>query len=730
MYLYPIQIRHIFDHLIKNYDGLIDLSNLRPKDDPENFFLTRSLAAFSLQSLIGISPEIAAQSVTDSFDDGGIDAIYFDSDNNDLYFVQSKWNHRGNKTPEDGEIKKFTDGIRDVIEFRFDHFNDKIKEKETELKRIISKPGIKLKIVVTHTGVGISEHAKRTLNKLMADQNMANEDETAQWINCDLKKLHRVLLGESAIDPINLENVVLNEWAIKENPRKSFYGRISGDQIAKWWEEYGDKLFAKNIRHLLHEGDVHKEITKTIDSESANFWYFNNGITMICDNVEKATAGGDRRAFGIFNCKNVYIINGAQTVGTIGKYFRAQQQNGAEDQEENKVNLEEIEVLIRIISVSKEDAETADKFAQQLTKANNRQNRIENRDFVTLDENQKRIAQELAFYGINYNYKRSSEEKLDETSFGLVESTEALSYSYSDVDAASLIHREPGKVWENIEHSRYRRLFNNGISSFYMWNIVTVYRQIKQNIEIVKKRVTNESEAVLTFGDHFVSHLVFMNIGTENINKDKLGIDDLLKDVKLEELIENYTQLIVEEAKEYEHTISGIFKTFSIPREIKQKILIKENEGRGVDTTSLSIDTLIETNFKEERPLIRNRISNFDEKISGDSLAEYAFNEWLSNLYDPTIHECGIVSNIQHYLKGSGTRDQRFILRIKYDKKFSIEFTHSSYGTNYNSLLHLDDDFKDWLSKNADEKERIVVNNENDLKTINDLDTFIKKLNI
>lgn len=731
MIMYPIQIRHVRDNLEKLYTGLIDLTDIRPNEDTTNFFLTRSLAAFSLQSLVGISPEVAAQTITDGYHDGGIDAIYFDSDNNDLYFVQSKWNHKGNKSPDDGGMKKFTEGIRDIIEFRFDNFNEKIKKKEQDLKKLISKPGIKLKIVITHTGIGLADDAIRTLNKLTDDQNMANEDETAQWINFDLKKLHRVVLGESALDPINLEGIMLNEWAMKEKPRKSFYGRITGDQLANWWDQYGDRLFAKNIRHLLHEGDVHKEISKTIDSESSNFWYFNNGITMICDSVEKATAGGDRREFGIFECKNVYIINGAQTVGTIGKYLQKQQTRNPDENEENNVRLEDIEVLLRIISVGKEEVESTDKFAQQLTKANNRQNKIENRDFVTLDDNQKRIAQELSFYGITYNYKRSSEEKYDEVSFGLVESTEGLSYAYQDVDAATLIHREPGKVWENIQHSRYRRLFNTGVSSFYVWNIVIIYRLIKQSIEIVKERLKNEPEAVLTHGDHFISHLIFTKIGTEKINNDKLGIDNLLTGINLEELIEFYANEVAEESKNYENTISGIFKTYTIPRELKEKILNKENPMDSVgekDTYIESIDSIIEMNFKEDRPVIRNRISNFDEKISGDNIAEKGFAYWLNHLYDPIKHECGVVSNIHHYLKGDGKKDQRFILRIKYNEKIIIEFSHSSYGTDYISLLFADEGFKTWITDNADERGRIIIKDNSDLTTLEQLKTFVEAL--
>ncbi|MGG0889318.1 hypothetical protein [Cytobacillus horneckiae] len=38
-------------------------------------------------SLMGISPEIAANAISDGYHDNGIDPIYFDGDNNELFFV-------------------------------------------------------------------------------------------------------------------------------------------------------------------------------------------------------------------------------------------------------------------------------------------------------------------------------------------------------------------------------------------------------------------------------------------------------------------------------------------------------------------------------------------------------------------------------------------------------------------------------------------------------------------
>ena len=72
-----VHINQIKGHVISNFSALLDLSDVvsaKPKD-LENFKLTRSLAAFSIQSQCDCSYDDAAKSVTDSSDDNGVDAI-------------------------------------------------------------------------------------------------------------------------------------------------------------------------------------------------------------------------------------------------------------------------------------------------------------------------------------------------------------------------------------------------------------------------------------------------------------------------------------------------------------------------------------------------------------------------------------------------------------------------------------------------------------------------------
>lgn len=74
-----IHINQIKANLSQIFNGLIDLSDYSSKgeQEKESAFLTRSLAAFAVMNLADISPEEAAETVTDGGQDNGIDAIYY-----------------------------------------------------------------------------------------------------------------------------------------------------------------------------------------------------------------------------------------------------------------------------------------------------------------------------------------------------------------------------------------------------------------------------------------------------------------------------------------------------------------------------------------------------------------------------------------------------------------------------------------------------------------------------
>jgi AIPR protein len=89
----------------------------------------------------------------------------------------------------------------------------------------------------------------------------------------------------------------------------------------------------------------------------------------------------------VFECKNVTIVNGAQTVGTIGRNL------GGDDSAAF--------LQARIIVVDDPDSS----LGKRITRASNTQNKIDARNFVALDPEQERIRTELLIDKVNYEYR-------------------------------------------------------------------------------------------------------------------------------------------------------------------------------------------------------------------------------------------------------------------------------------------------------------------------------------
>jgi hypothetical protein len=146
------------------------------------------------------------------------------------------------------------------------------------------------------------------------------------------------------------------------------------------------------LRLFYFNSDVNEALKSTLVSEPEFFWYFNNGITVICDSIVKGLAGSTDNAAGIFACEGVSVVNGAQTVGSIGEIV-----GGVPDGTDPPQGW----VQARIISLEKCPPE----FARRLTRAANLQNAVSNREFAAMDPLQHRLATDFALDRRKYVYK-------------------------------------------------------------------------------------------------------------------------------------------------------------------------------------------------------------------------------------------------------------------------------------------------------------------------------------
>jgi hypothetical protein len=151
-------------------------------------------------------------------------------------------------------------------------------------------------------------------------------------------------------------------------------------------------IFDRNIRRYLGRRRVNDSILKTATdpAQAPFFWFYNNGITMVCDDYDVNPDPDNPHV----KLTNVQVVNGCQTAVTLRKAF-------------DDAHLQpDVYLLVRIY-------ETKDpKFVDRITVTTNNQNVIRARDLKANDVYQEDM-QRAFFERYGYRYERKVNEFKD-----------------------------------------------------------------------------------------------------------------------------------------------------------------------------------------------------------------------------------------------------------------------------------------------------------------------------
>lgn len=495
-----LKVKRITSYLEKHIKSKIDISDIssRPSSEIEKATLSRSLAAYSLIVVAGADIDSACNSVTDGFDDNGLDAIYFDTESLTLWLVQAKYIMDGTGGIDNGDIEKYCKGVKRLIDGSFDKFNKKIKDREDEILEALDNSRVKIQLLIAYTGRQLSSHNLESLNELLEEQNDTDELFSIQNFNVD--KAYKGLEFGMEAAPVN-EDVLISSWGYIEEPLKSYYGQISGADLSSLWSKYGKRLFTENIRNFLGSSAVNDEIVGTIKNEPENFIYFNNGITILCNSIKKKPMGGSDKSIGAFTCDGISVVNGAQTLGSIGSLF-----------ESNPEELNKTKVFVKLISLEGVDKS----IGVRITVATNTQNKVDKKDFVSLDPEQYRIKIELQMEGIEYHYKRSNDRIIpDDNNFVFEEVAFGLAAAYQNVDYSTMIKKESGRLWNDASIPPYTDLFNPNLTALKIRKAVKTYRYITSQMNEKAYASFGRERGIYKYGNALVAHIVMQKIPTQ-----------------------------------------------------------------------------------------------------------------------------------------------------------------------------------------------------------------------
>jgi AIPR protein len=220
-------------------------------------------------------------------------------------------------------------------------------------------------------------------------------------------------------------------------------------------------------------------------------------LTALCAKITKKIVGGTGREYGVFDCKGVSVVNGAQTVGSVAAAF-LKHPNKAKD----------AKILLKLLSLEKRP----EGFGKKVTIATNTQNRVDRVDFVALDPEQHRLSQELYFEGREYVYKTGDAPPKPEKGCTVTEATVALACAHHDITLAVQAKREVGKLWENIEKAPYKLIFNSSVTGTKLWRAVEVMRAVDVCLAGDQPRLSGKARLVAVHGNRFILHKVFRSV--------------------------------------------------------------------------------------------------------------------------------------------------------------------------------------------------------------------------
>lgn len=165
------------------------------------------------------------------------------------------------------------------------------------------------------------------------------------------------------------------EQSFENNEHTTIVAEVALKNLARFVKKDKDYLYYSNIRNFLGKnGKINKTMVQTFKESPKSFWYYNNGITIVCDDYQQRTPSQ-------LEITTPQIVNGCQTASVIYNEW-----NNIKDKQEQ--NSKEGTILVKIIK------DTNNKRVD-ITRYTNSQNAVSGKDFFALEKFHKELKKRL-----------------------------------------------------------------------------------------------------------------------------------------------------------------------------------------------------------------------------------------------------------------------------------------------------------------------------------------------
>lgn len=341
--------------------------------------------------------EIEAQDISegvlicDGPNDGGIDASFIENDT--ITLIQTKYNMSNS-------YENIIAYLEDIKMLLIDNYNQNLNKESIEVLSYCQDiEGIDI-FYITNDEINNNEWIK-IKNKAKEVEKLITEKSLQKRIRIkilDISNMEEFIDETRNLVPKNfqktpIEIIVDKYFMNKEN--NTIIAEVTLKDLARFIKKGEKYLFYSNIRNFLGtRNKVNKKIAETYKHNPKNFWFYNNGITIVCDRFDdpKELTNGAAKV----NIITLQIVNGCQTSSTIYSLWKNQSKEERDSQEGT--------ILVKIIQDTKNKR-------KEITKYTNSQTAVSGKDFFALEDFHLQLQKDFALLGYNYLIQRK--EKID-----------------------------------------------------------------------------------------------------------------------------------------------------------------------------------------------------------------------------------------------------------------------------------------------------------------------------
>lgn len=392
------------DQDIKEYQSRLKyVSNINKDEWAFNYWV--------LDKLFYEDEELIEEKIID-YNDMSIDCYEIYEDTKDIYLIQNKYYNDNTKITAEYVKNDFL--LRGINALKNGTYK-RSSELQKAFTRLKNDPEFTVRLQLFVTNDCHNEEAEKYIRefnaknkKCIANIFYLNDIKKRYYDEIEEIHTHITVKVESVVkgtilninnDAYKLENVLDVRYVL--TPVVSIY-RLYRESLEKQYP-----IIDKNIREYLGNKGINKGIYNTLQDENdrKNFFYYNNGITIICDSMTKIeTQPSDYNMNAKFYITNPQVVNGCQTVNSIYEYL----QNVAPSELERE--FKDTFVMLKILVINR-DNDLESELYKNIVKYNNSQNKIDEKTFVANTSVFLRLQEEFEKKGLLLLIKQSDKNK-------------------------------------------------------------------------------------------------------------------------------------------------------------------------------------------------------------------------------------------------------------------------------------------------------------------------------